>query len=335
MKLIRNKKLVTMILSLGILALLVVGCNTSTNNGDAIDESEAVAKVNGELISKKQFEDNLERIEQRYKQQYGMNFSEGKAAKMLPSIKKRLLNQMIQEELLLQKAKKENIEISDEEIKNHLDQVKNSYESEEQFKEQLKKSGLSVEQITKDLKKNMLIEKLSDQLTEDINITEKEMKDYFQNNKDKFSQSAQIKASHILVDTKKKAEEMKDRLENGADFADLAKKHSTGPSSEKGGNLGFFGKGQMMPAFEKAAFNLEVGEISQPVKTKHGYHIIKVTDQKQAKEPKFEDVKDTIKSSLQDQKKKKMLNDYLKKAREESEIEKLIEIEKPEATQGN
>lgn len=335
MKSIRKEKLLIMFLALGLLALLVVGCKTSTQSGNTIDESEAIAKVNGELITKEKFENNLEKIERKYKQQYGVDFSQERAAKMLPAIKKKVLNRMIQEELLLQKAAEENIRVTDQEITKNLNKVKKRYKSEAQFKKQLEKAGLSLEEIIEKIKKNLLIKKLSNKLTKNIKITEKEVENYFKNNKDSFTQTVKIKASHILVDTKKKANEIKDRLDSGVDFATLANKYSNGPSSKKGGNIGFFSKGQMMPAFEKVAFNLEVGEISEPVKTKHGYHIIKVTDKKKPKKLEFEDVKNNIKSSLRNQKKPKILNNYLKKVSKESKIEKLIKIKDSKINQKN
>ncbi|MFB6144301.1 MAG: peptidylprolyl isomerase [Candidatus Nanohaloarchaea archaeon] len=90
----------------------------------------------------------------------------------------------------------------------------------------------------------------------------------------------QVRASHILVSDKQKAENIKKQIENGKDFETLAKEASEGPSSENGGDLGFFGKGDMVKPFERKAFSLDVGEVSDPVKTEFGYHIIKKTDEK-------------------------------------------------------
>ncbi len=90
----------------------------------------------------------------------------------------------------------------------------------------------------------------------------------------------QVKASHILVDSKAEAKQIIDKLKSGAKFENLAQKHSNCPSGKKGGDLGFFGKGQMVKPFEDAAFKLQKGQVSEPVKTQFGYHIIKVTDTK-------------------------------------------------------
>ena len=91
---------------------------------------------------------------------------------------------------------------------------------------------------------------------------------------------SQVRASHILVDTEKEADRILKRINKGKSFEDMARKFSSCPSGRKGGDLGYFGKGQMVPEFEKAAFNMEVGQVSPPVRTQFGYHIIKVVDRR-------------------------------------------------------
>jgi peptidyl-prolyl cis-trans isomerase C len=108
----------------------------------------------------------------------------------------------------------------------------------------------------------------------------------------------EVRARHILVETEDKAKEIIKKLEGGADFAELAKEESTGPSAANGGDLGFFSKEQMVNPFAEAAFAMEEGGISQPVKTRFGWHVIKVEEQRDREAPKFADVKERLKSSL-------------------------------------
>ncbi|SJZ31141.1 peptidylprolyl isomerase [Selenihalanaerobacter shriftii] len=328
----KNKKLMVTLLVLGLLAIAVVGCNSSSkSNSQAIDESQAVAKVNDKLISKARFNKNVEQVKAQYQQQYGVDFSNAKVAAMLTRLKEQVLEQMIREEVLIQQAVKEGIEVTDKEIQAEFDKVKKKYKSADEFKKRLKEAGVTIDDIKLNIKNKLLLDKFSNKMTEDIEVTQKDLKDYFNKNKDKFVQPAQIKASHILVKTKEKAEKVKSELEAGANFAKLAKKYSTGPSGKNGGSLGYFGKGQMVPAFEKAAFNLEVGKISNPVKTKFGYHIIKVTDQKKSKKMKFAEIKGQIKSYLVKQKKQGKLKTYLDKAYKKSEIKKLVDFKAPKS----
>ena len=125
------------------------------------------------------------------------------------------------------------------------------------------------------------------------------VKKYYEENKNMFKKDVQVEASHILFDTKdvKKANEIREEILNGLDFAEAAKKYSKCPSGENGGNLGYFGKGQMVPEFEAAAFGLKKGEVSEIVESQYGYHIIKVTD-KVYKEETFDEAKSDIKKEL-------------------------------------
>ncbi|WP_018699069.1 peptidylprolyl isomerase [Amorphus coralli] len=115
----------------------------------------------------------------------------------------------------------------------------------------------------------------------------------------KLDPQEEIQARHILVETAEEADELIDELDNGADFAELAQQHSTGPSGPKGGDLGYFSKGQMVPEFEAAAFALEPGAYTEePVKTQFGFHIIKVEDKREQQPPAFADVEEQLREAM-------------------------------------
>jgi len=137
----------------------------------------------------------------------------------------------------------------------------------------------------------------------------------------------EIRARHILVETEEKANALAKKISDGADFAELAKEESTGPSSAKGGDLGFFAKDQMVEPFAEAAFKLEKGEVSDPVKTRFGWHLIKVEDKRDRQPPKFSEVKDRLKSSMVRQ----QLQKRMAELREAASIEVLDESLKPKA----
>lgn len=186
-----------------------------------------------------------------------------------PQMKQRFLDHLINRKLLADKAKKEKVDKS----KKYKEMV-----------EELKMEALS----------NVYIE---DYIAK--NTTDKKLKDYFNKNKKKFAKD-EVKASHILVKEEKKAKEvLAEAKKKGADFAALAKKHSTGPSGPNGGDLGWFGRGKMVPEFEKAAFVTKKGSVhGNIVKTQFGYHIIKVVDRKGDGKANFKDSKDEIERTL-------------------------------------
>ena len=133
----------------------------------------------------------------------------------------------------------------------------------------------------------------------EVTVTDDEVKSYYDNNKDQFVEPATARAKHILVADEAEADKIKAEIESNAiSFEDAAKKYSTCPSKEQGGDLGNFGRGMMVPEFEDAAFNAEIGKVTNPVKTQFGYHLILVEDKTDAKEKKFEDVKDQVTQQL-------------------------------------
>lgn len=147
--------------------------------------------------------------------------------------------------------------------------------------------------------KNALLKQFAiNNLLKDATVSEDEVKQYYEDNKDKFFSPKTINASHILVDELSKADEIIEEIKSGLSFAEAAEKYSKCPSSQKGGELGFFGKGAMVPEFEKAAFELALDEMSGPVQTNFGYHIIKVTAIKEDGLKSYQEVRDNLAKQL-------------------------------------
>ncbi|EOT26853.1 hypothetical protein C805_00955 [Eubacterium sp. 14-2] len=131
-------------------------------------------------------------------------------------------------------------------------------------------------------------------VVESIQVTEAEEKEYYEKHMEQFQEKAQVRARHILVDTRQQAESVSQELEQGLDFAEAAEKYSTCPSREKGGDLGYFTRGQMVPEFEKAAFEGEIGKLIGPVETQFGCHLILVEDKKEGSVKPFDQVQEQI-----------------------------------------
>jgi foldase protein PrsA len=205
-------------------------------------------------------------------------------------------------DLVHEKVLSKEFKVTDKEIEKEMEKLKEMYGP--QYEIAVQQNG---EQAIRDMVKLDLLRQKA--AMKDIKVTEEEMKKYYDEYKPK------IKASHILVDDEKTANEIKAKLDKGEDFAKLAKEYSKDPgSAEKGGDLGWFGSGEMVKEFEDAAYALKAGEISKPVKSEYGYHIIKVTDKEKKKS--FEEMKEEIEWELKKSK--------LDPAKVQSEVEKLV-----------
>jgi peptidyl-prolyl cis-trans isomerase C/foldase protein PrsA len=153
-------------------------------------------------------------------------------------------------------------------------------------------------------------------------VTEEEIKTYYEENKSEFEVQEQVQASHILLEDEKTAQEVLTELENGAEFTELAKEYSTGPSAEDGGSLGYVSKDQnIAQGFKDALFKLEVDSISDVVETQYGFHIIKVSDKREAGTKSYEEVKDQIKQQLTNQKGQSIWEQFVRELRDEAQIE--------------
>ncbi|WP_090841023.1 peptidylprolyl isomerase [Alkalicoccus daliensis] len=206
------------------------------------------------------------------------------------------LEVMINEEIIKQEAEKAEVSVTQEEIEEEMAVYEENYGSQEALEEALAAGGMTLESFEEEIEKYTLVEKM---IGPDIEVTDEEIKTYFEENKANYEQQEEVEASHILVEDKEEAENIVEKLEAGEDFAELASEYSTDASNaENGGELGFFGKGAMVEAFEEKAFSMEAGEISEPVETEFGYHIIHVTDKKEAQEASLEENESDIRELL-------------------------------------
>lgn len=293
-----------MILSAVLVVALIVVLVKPPFGGVSGGSSEAVATVNGTKITKDQLYNLL------------VN-ANGKAA----------LDNLIVENLVQQEMKANNITFTDQDVTDELEALKLQFGSEEAFQSALVQNGYTEEALREDMKLSTMIRKALESKTD---VTDEEVKTYFDENKAMLGGSAeQVRASHILVDTKEEADAILADLKAGADFAETAKAKSKDGSAANGGDLDFFSRGQMVAPFEEAAFSLEVGAISDVVQSDFGYHIIKKTDYKAAVEPNFEEKKAAIRTLLVGQEARSQSEAWISEIRGKAKITNTLEEEAP------
>ncbi|MDP3387003.1 MAG: peptidylprolyl isomerase [Eubacteriales bacterium] len=221
-------------------------------------DRKILAKVDGKEITQEMF-DNIMR-----------NLPENHAAQATTEEgQKRLLDEIISGELL------------------YIDAMARKMNEEESFKA-----------ILEETKKNLLQRFAIEELIADVNVSDSDVLAYYNANTGQFANNEEVTASHILVATKEESDRIAIEINEGLDFAEAAKKYSSCPSKEVGGNLGTFEKGRMVPEFEKAAFSLPVGVVSEPIETQFGFHLIKVDDRSNPGVAEFVEVKDSIRTQM-------------------------------------
>ncbi|MFC6651343.1 MULTISPECIES: foldase protein PrsA [Paenibacillus] len=293
-----------MIASLVLAAALIVVLIVQPFKKD--DSKIAVASVNGTDITKAQLYD-----------------------KLVEAGGESTLQNLITTTLVGQEAKKANIKVTDADINQEIEDLKTQFGGEEALNNALQQSSMTIEDLKKQMPLQVEIRKL---IEPKITITDADISKYFDENKAKYNQEEEVRASHILVKTKEEAEAIVKQLKEGGDFAALAKEKSADTGSkDKGGDLDFFKRGDMVAEFSDAAFKMKVGETSGAVKSEYGYHIIKVTDRKEAKEYTLAEKKDEIKKTLIAQKVSEMSATWLADLNKNSKITNTL-TDKPDAS---
>ena len=258
-------KLVTWVVIFAVIVLAFVGLRYSQTQSQPVEIPDGAAVVvNGQVIL-------WEEINARY---------DSLADETKESITKEVvLNQTVEAIVVSQEVEKQKIPVNDEDLNIIVNRVRSQY-SEEGFDLRLQQQRLTFDQFKEQLAQNLVTNELFAQNVEELRISEEEVVQFYENNKEQLKSPEMVRASHILLESSVKADQVLSLVKGGADFAEMAKEHSTGPSAQVGGDLDFFSRGMLLPEFEGAAFNLSVGQISQVVQTDAGYHIIKVTDKR-------------------------------------------------------
>ncbi|MDA3792766.1 MAG: peptidylprolyl isomerase [Elusimicrobia bacterium] len=311
---------------LGILILGQVVANAAEKEVDRV-----VARINNEVILLSEFNKRAEPIINEYQKSLSVSDREEK----IKLIKEELLSQMIDEKLLLQESQAKDIYVSDTELDNGVDEIKERFGTEMEFQNELSGQGYSGEKFRQNIAEQLKVIKLINQeVKSKVSVpTEEDTRKYYKDNEEEMVSPEAVEARHILIRTDDKSEkealektnEIYKKVKNSSDkFSKYAEEYSEGPSSARGGSLGYFSRGEMVEEFEDAAFDLRVGDITKPVKTMFGYHIIKVTGRKSSEKKTFAEARDTLKNLLYQERMKEKYETFLRNLRDEAKVSKQL-----------
>ncbi len=297
----------------------------------AFNETDVLIEVDGTPIT---VLDVREFFTARYGRQFEQMPPEQRAL-LEPQIQQMVVGELIKKTLLINAAEKEGMKVSDEEVEGSLKEIAAQIPEGENLEEFAKNAGVSLDRVRQQIVIDTKIRKLYEKVTADVTKPEEaEVQKYFDDHPEEFKQSASVDAAHILISTQgitdpaqlaakeKIAKELREEIvsKKGENFAEMAGLHSDCPSKAQGGDLGEFEKGQMVPEFETAAFGQEVGTVGECVKSKFGYHIIKVNGKKEAKTLGFAEVREKLAEVLFEQRKSEKLDSFVESLREKAKI---------------
>jgi peptidyl-prolyl cis-trans isomerase C len=319
---------------LGVALLVSLSCEPAEPTANADSESKKIATFEGGDVTQGELDE--------FAEQSGF----GDMSKDDPQYQaaiQQIMPQLVGIEITKAYAQEHNITVSDKEVDQEIEKIKEQVgeqarssgqdlSDQKAYEQALKQNNITEDQLRKDIRENLPVQKVQEKVAGGAEPSDEEIQKYYDQNKEaQFTTPEQRCVRHILFnkDQKQKADEVKQQLENGGDFAKLAKQYSQDPgSAEKGGDLGCLGKGETVPDFEEAAFGAEQGEIVGPVQTQFGYHLLEVTEIKPKQTRSLEDVESQIRSQLATEKQSEEFSRWIEEQKKQRDV-KYLEGYKP------
>jgi parvulin-like peptidyl-prolyl isomerase len=322
-------------------AAFAAGCGSENQSVGAND----VAVVGDQTISKDQFD----RLMDQAKKNYAANKQQWPAAgtQQYTALRKQAMQFLVQRAEFEQKAADLGIKVTDSDVDKQLATIKAQYfgkggkcdpTCEKKFAAELKKQNLTTDQVRDDVGANVVQNKIYEKVTAGVQVSDKDVADYYKKNKAQYVQPESRDVRHILVKKKALADQIYQQLLSGASFAALAKKYSTDPSSKDSGGKLTISKGRQVPEFDKVAFKLKAHQIAKPVKTTYGWHVIEaLTPIKAQSVTKLSEVETAIRQQLLGQKKQAEMRKWVDDTTKEFESKTTYQVgyEPPATTTGS
>lgn len=292
--------------------ILMTGCG----------KPEIAARVNGEPIYMKEIDRQIINIKRK---QSGM-FEGPEGKKLEKELREMILETLINFRLKDQDAARSGTKVSEEEIEKKLAVVRGVFKTPEEYQNALKAEQMTEKELRRDIKQRIARQKRQDYLVRNVKVGQKEIEEYYRKNlKDYVQQPEKIQTSHILVSSRKEAEALLKQLEAGADFGELAQKYSKDTTTKaNGGDIGLKARDELEKEYAETAFSLQIGEVSSPVKTQAGYHLIKLIAKQPPVHQPLEEVRPSISELLLKTKRDKVFEKWFSELRRKAKIERLI-----------
>lgn len=289
---------------------------------------KTVATVDGDVILMSEYERRAKPLIEEYEK-----FLTGPDKEIrIKEFKEKILDQMIDEKVLIHEAKKMNIRVTGKEIQDGIEEIKKRFATEEEYNQELAKQGLSGKKFEEQVKEQLMVIKLIDQEVKAkvVPPTDIEIEDFYKQNESEMVEPEQVRVRHILIKVgentdknqalKKIRDILKEAKEGKTSFSELAKKYSEDASAPRGGDIGFFIRGQMVRKFEEVAFALNVGQISDVVETEYGYHIIQCIEKKAAEKKSLEEIRDYLHNFVFQKRMEEHYEKWLRRLRDTASI---------------
>jgi len=323
-------------LLVGVAVLVMAGCQAAEPVANVDSQARKIVTFEGGAVTQGELDE--------FAKQSGLDSSVSKDDPQYKAAIQQIMPQLVSIEIAKAYAKEHDITVSDEEVDQEIakikeqvgDQARSSGQdlsNQEAYEQALKQNNITEEELRDDIRENLPVQKVQEKVAGNAEPSEKEIQKFYEKNKEaQFTTPEQRCVKHILFnkDQKQKAEDVKKQLEDGGDFAKLAKEYSQDPgSAAQGGDLGCLGKGETVPSFEKAAFGAKQGEIVGPVKTQFGYHILKVTDVKPKQTRSLQEVESQIRSQLATEKQTEVFSKWVEEQKKKRDVKYLKGYEPP------
>lgn len=319
-------------ITLCVLAMLIIPGSALCDSAKKEEKPANAAMVNGKAITYMDFERQLDGYKRHAQGQEATGDAQSE-----DKMRKEVMDNMIGRELIYQKAVAQGITATDEQVMQEMTSIKRRFTDQEQYKTMLARMNTTEESLKDQISRMLVVRDfIGKEIVPKVNVSDKELETFYKENAERFKMPEQVQAQHILIklekdatdeqkaEARKKLTELKKQIDAGADFGELAKANSQCPSAPRGGDLGYFGKGRMVPEFEKAAFALKPGEVSGIVETQFGYHLIKVLDHKPAGVADFQEVKTRLMAEVRNDKIQAAAEAYAAELRKNAKIEIFI-----------